>query len=217
MHHHETHADQGTCPRTQSSPEPLWSFPSTSSCSILPPPAPNRVSPPRMADLRTEHNRLTKKMVLGGKQGSPGPYWAPDNNLPSPRGLQNPQPWCRLIKLCWVNSRTNTINSPQAVGHIHQVLQLTRGDAWGPHSQFLTVTRSGYITGRSGFWARPLTQAQRRADLRKMSSQEPSGLMRITVSHFGIRTVFSKEIIWLVFPVKKSFSRLPTGQRKCGL
>lgn len=48
----------------------------------------------------------------------------------------------------------------------------------------------------------------------RMSSQELSGLMRTTMSHFGIRTVFSKEVIWLLFPIKESFTLLLTGESK---
>lgn len=37
------------------------------------------------------------------------------------------------------------------------------------------------------------------------------------MSHFGIRAVFSKEIIWLVFAMKKRFTQLLTEEKKFGL
>lgn len=51
-----------------------------------------------------------------------------------------------------------------------------------------------------------------RADLGEMPSQELSALMKITPSHSGIRAVFLREVIWPVFPAKRSSSRPLMGK-----
>lgn len=109
------------------------------------------------------------------------------------------------------------MNSPQRVGHAHQVLPDNEAGPlgasftvpWG-HSQRLHNQQEAVL----GPNPRP---GPTRADLREMSSQELSGLMRITPSHSGIRTVFLKEVIWPVFPAKRNSSRPLMGEGKFGL